>query len=81
MLISKFERFITFLKNKNILITTHNLADIDGFVSVITLKYFLEEFHKNQKIFTYFSKLSKTTKEFMKSFIKAITTHKLMINV
>ncbi|MFW9819121.1 MAG: bifunctional oligoribonuclease/PAP phosphatase NrnA [Candidatus Thorarchaeota archaeon] len=76
MLRSKFDNFLAFIKNKNILITTHDLVDIDGLVSCFTLKYLLNllncEFSKskNQEISIYFSELSKSTKNFIKNFNK-----------
>lgn len=68
MLKSKFEKFVAFLTNKRIIITTHHLVDIDGFVSCYTLKFFLNQYFKNQKISIYFSELSKPTKYFMEQF-------------
>ena len=74
MLKSKFDQFLAFIKNKNILITTHDLVDIDGLVSCLTLKYLLTlincEFlnSKNPEISIYFSELSKSTKNFIKNF-------------
>ncbi len=70
MLKSKFENFLAFIKNKNILITTHDLVDIDGLVSCFTLKFFLNQISKNQEISIYFSELSKSTKNFIKNFNK-----------
>jgi len=70
MLKSKFENFLAFIKNKNILITTHDLVDIDGLVSCFTLKFFLNQYFKNQETSIYFSELSKSTKNFIKNFTK-----------
>jgi len=68
MLKSKFKDFLTFIKNKKILITTHDLVDIDGLVSCFTLKFFLNHYFKNQEISIYFSEFSKSTKNFIKNF-------------
>ncbi len=74
MLKSKFDNFLAFIKNKNVLITTHDLVDIDGLVSCFTLKYLLTLLNcellnsKNQEISIYFSELSKSTKNFIKNF-------------
>ncbi|MFX0104514.1 MAG: bifunctional oligoribonuclease/PAP phosphatase NrnA [Candidatus Hodarchaeota archaeon] len=68
MLKSKFEKFLVFLKNKRIIITTHDLVDIDGFTSCYTLKFFLNQYFKNQKISIYFSEISNPTKNFMEHF-------------
>lgn len=68
MLKSKFENFLASIKDKNILIITHDLVDIDGLVSCFILKFFLNQYFKNQEISIYFSELSKTTKDFMKNF-------------
>lgn len=68
MLKSNFENFLVSIKNKNILIITHDLVDIDSLVSCFILKFFLNQYFKNQKISIYFSELSKSTKDFMKNF-------------
>ncbi|MFX1379396.1 MAG: bifunctional oligoribonuclease/PAP phosphatase NrnA [Promethearchaeota archaeon] len=68
MLKSKFENFLAFIKNKNILITTHDLVDIDGLVSCFTLNFFINQNFKNQKASIYFSGLSKSTEDFIKNF-------------
>jgi len=70
MLKSKFENFFAFIKNKKILITTHDLVDIDGLVSCFTLKFFLIQYFKNQEVSIYFSELTKSTKTFIKNFSK-----------
>jgi len=70
MLYSKFKKLINFIKNKNLLILTHDLADIDGFVSTLTLKLFLNQVLKNQKIYITFSELSSNSKDFKKNFSK-----------
>jgi len=68
MLFSKYEDFLSFLQNKKILITTHDLVDIDGFVSCFILKFFLyETFNYSTSIF--FSELSRITRNFMKRFL------------
>ncbi len=68
MLKIKFKNLLTFLKNKRILITTHNLVDIDGFVSCFALKFFLIQYYKNQNISIYFPELLKSTKNFINNF-------------
>lgn len=68
MLYSKYEDFLSFLQDKKILITTHDLVDIDGSVSCFVLKFFLcEHFNNSPSIF--FSELSKATKNFMNKFL------------
>ncbi|MFX1311104.1 MAG: bifunctional oligoribonuclease/PAP phosphatase NrnA [Promethearchaeota archaeon] len=68
MLKTKFKNLLSFLKNKRIIITTHNLVDIDGFVSSLTLKFFLNEYYKNQIVSIYLPELLKTTKIFINKF-------------
>ncbi|MFX0002412.1 MAG: bifunctional oligoribonuclease/PAP phosphatase NrnA [Candidatus Hodarchaeota archaeon] len=68
MLKSKFENLLTFINNKNILITTHDLVDIDGLVSCYTLKFFFNQYFKDQEISIYFSGLSKPTENYLKNF-------------
>jgi len=70
MLYSKFKKLIKFLKNKNLLILTHDLADLDGFVSTLALKLFFNQILKNQKIYITFSELSKNLKDFKINFSK-----------
>jgi nanoRNase/pAp phosphatase (c-di-AMP/oligoRNAs hydrolase) len=65
---SKKDDFLNYLKGKNLLITTHDLADLDGFISGLALKYFFEKFFSNQNIDLVFSGLSKHTKNFMRKF-------------
>jgi len=69
MLNSKKEDFLHFLKGKNLLITTHDLADLDGLFSGIVLKYFFESYFPNQNVFLTFSGLSKSTKSFVDKFL------------
>ncbi|MFX0038585.1 MAG: bifunctional oligoribonuclease/PAP phosphatase NrnA [Promethearchaeota archaeon] len=59
---------MTFIYNKNILITTHDLVDIDGLVSCYTLKFFFNQYFKDQEISIYFSGLSKPTENYLKNF-------------
>ncbi|MHA1486876.1 MAG: DHH family phosphoesterase [Promethearchaeota archaeon] len=68
MLNSKKEVFLNFLQRKNLLITTHDLADLDGFISGIALKYCFETYFPNQNIQLTFSGLSKHTKSFINKF-------------
>jgi len=70
MLNNKYEKFFTFLKDKNLLILTHDLVDIDGLVSAFTLKFLLNQIFKNQKIVIAFSELSKRTRTFIQNFTK-----------
>ncbi|MFX1425260.1 MAG: bifunctional oligoribonuclease/PAP phosphatase NrnA [Promethearchaeota archaeon] len=68
MLYSKFENFLTYLKDKKILITTHDLVDIDGFVSCLILKSFMNKYI-NQSASIFFAELSKSTRTFIEKFI------------
>ena len=65
---NEFSAFLAYLKNKKILITTHDLVDIDGLASCYVLKYFLTQYFENQQVTIIFSDLLKPTKEFMKKF-------------
>ncbi|MFX1479558.1 MAG: bifunctional oligoribonuclease/PAP phosphatase NrnA [Promethearchaeota archaeon] len=67
MIHSKFEDFLSSLQDKKILITTHDLVDIDGFVSCIILQFFFNEYFK-KPAYVFFIELSKPTKNFMKKF-------------
>jgi len=68
MLNSKKELFLNFLKGKNLLITSHDLADLDGFISGIALKYCFETYFPNQNVQLTFSGLSKHTKSLIAKF-------------
>jgi nanoRNase/pAp phosphatase (c-di-AMP/oligoRNAs hydrolase) len=65
---NEFSDFLTYLTNKKILITTHDLVDIDGLASSYVLKYFLNQYFENQQVSIIFSDLSKLTKGFMRKF-------------
>ena len=68
MLKSKILSLIDFVKNTNILITSHDSTDIDGFASSIALKHLLNKKYEQREISCYFSKISKATKDFIKKF-------------
>jgi len=68
MLKAKFEDLLTFLKDKTILVTTHDRVDIDGLVSCFVLKYLLEYTLKGTKVFLYFSEISKSSKKYIEKF-------------
>ena len=68
MLTSKFKDFLAYIKNKKILITTHDLVDIDGLVSCFTLREFLKNHFKDQEITLFFPEFSKSTKSFVNKF-------------
>jgi nanoRNase/pAp phosphatase (c-di-AMP/oligoRNAs hydrolase) len=70
MLKSRFENFLGFIKNKNIIIVTHDLVDIDGLASCFSLKYFLTQYIKKKEISIYLSELSKSTKNFLRNINK-----------
>jgi nanoRNase/pAp phosphatase (c-di-AMP/oligoRNAs hydrolase) len=68
MFISKKDDLLKYLKGKNLLITSHDLVDLDGFISGLALKFFFENLIPNQNIDLIFSKLSKHTKNYLKKF-------------
>jgi len=70
MLKSKFQVFLSYLKDKKILIITHHLVDIDGLVSCTVLKHFLNQLFQDQITDIYYSEISKPTKAFMANFTK-----------
>ena len=70
MLGSKKDDFLKYLQGKHILITSHDLVDLDGFISGITLKFFFETIFSDQKIDLVFSGLTKNTKNFIRNFIQ-----------
>ena len=70
MLNSKFEELKLFLKGKKILITTHDLVDIDGLASCLVLKFFLNRFISSADVHLFLPEISKSTKEFIQKFKK-----------
>ncbi len=70
MLKFKFDNFIAFIQNKTIKILTHDLVDIDGLASCVTLKYFLTQYFKEQEISIYFSEFAKSTKQYIRNLTK-----------
>jgi phosphoesterase RecJ-like protein len=66
MLKSKFEDLKSYVKNKIILITTHESVDLDGFVSCYLLNVFLKKYFKNE-VYLVFSEFSKSTTDFIKN--------------
>ncbi len=68
MLNFKYEDFLSYLKGKKILITTHDLVDIDGLASCFALKFFLTEYFYKPTISIFFSELSKPTRNYMVKF-------------
>ncbi|MFW9946251.1 MAG: bifunctional oligoribonuclease/PAP phosphatase NrnA [Candidatus Odinarchaeota archaeon] len=67
---SRIKSFITYLKGKKILITTHHSPDLDGFATSIVLQFFFQTLFKNQEINLYFSVFSKFINSFLDSFKK-----------
>jgi len=65
---TKFEDLIHFLNNKKILITSHNLVDLDGFVSSIVLQYSLKEILEKAQVKVFFPEISKSTKGYQEKF-------------
>lgn len=65
MLKSKFEDFKTYLKDKNILITTHESVDLDGFVSCYIFNHFFNN-HFKKKAYLIFPEIAKSTRDFIK---------------
>ncbi|MHA1490569.1 MAG: DHH family phosphoesterase [Promethearchaeota archaeon] len=78
MIKSKLEDFLAYLKDKKILITTHNLVDIDGLVSCHVLKFFFNQYFEKSEIFIYFSKISKSTRNFMVKFAVKFPSFKFL---
>jgi len=68
---SKLKKILNFLKDKSILITTHDTADLDGFASSFALLFFLKQvINKSKKIDIYFSSVGKSVLEFSKKVIQ-----------
>lgn len=67
MLKTKFKKTLTFLRSKKIVITTHDLVDVDGLISCYAFKNFINLLLKTLKIVICFSEISKNTRSFMKN--------------
>jgi len=68
MLKSKFEEFKTYLTNKKVLITTHELVDLDGLASCFVLKFFFSQYYNSSDVHLVLPEISKSTKEFLLKF-------------
>lgn len=68
MLNFNYEDFLSYLKGKKILITTHDLVDIDGLASCFALKFFLTKQLNKPTVSIFFSELSKLTRIYMEKF-------------
>jgi len=64
MLNSKFEDLKLFLKGKKILITTHDLVDIDGLASCLVLIFFLNRFISSADVHLFLPDISNSTRNF-----------------
>ena len=62
---SKFEDLKNYIINKNVLITSHNLVDIDGLVSCFVLKFLLNFFSENERTIIYLPEISKSTRTYI----------------
>ena len=67
MLYSKFEKILDFIQNKNTLVLTHHLLDIDALASIISFKYLTTQLKLN-RIYFYFSSLTRSTNDFFSLF-------------
>ena len=68
-MLENYDALIEYLEDKKrILLTTHNLVDIDGLASCFSLRYFLNRKLKNVSIQIIFQELSKPTKDFLRRF-------------
>ncbi|MFX0072762.1 MAG: bifunctional oligoribonuclease/PAP phosphatase NrnA [Candidatus Hermodarchaeota archaeon] len=79
MLKAKFEELKTFLKNKNILISTHGSVDIDAYASCFLFKILIEAYFENQALI-YFPKLSKHTQGFIEKLLEKFPNTNLDID-
>ncbi len=64
MLNSKFEDLKLFLKGKKILITTHDLVDIDGLASCLVLNFFLNRYISSADVHLFLPEISNSTRNF-----------------
>ena len=76
MLKSKIESFLSFLQNKTLLITSHELVDLDGAASSIALNFFLHSLIDDLTTHLYFSGISKNTELFLETFKRKFPTFK-----
>jgi nanoRNase/pAp phosphatase (c-di-AMP/oligoRNAs hydrolase) len=81
MFLSKKDDLLKYLKGKNLLITSHDLVDLDGFISGLSLKFFFETIFSNQNIDLIFSGLSKHTKSFLNNFTQKFPEFNLSFHI
>ncbi len=81
MFTSKKDDFLKYLKGKSLSITSHDLVDLDGFISALSLKFFFENIFSNQNINLIFSRLSKHTKSFLNNFTQKFPDFNLSFHV
>ena len=67
---SKYEKFLHFIKDKNILILTHDLVDLDGFASVHLLHHLCNRLFPEILCSIAFSNISRSTRNFIHNFSK-----------
>lgn len=63
MLNSKFNKILRFIQNKNVLVLTHQLVDIDALACFICFKYLISKLKYN-RVYFHISTPTKSTKEF-----------------
>jgi len=78
---SKKDDLLKYLKGKNLLITSHDLVDLDGFISGLCLKFFFENVFSNQNVDLIFSGLSKHTKSFLNNFTQKFPEFNLSFHI
>ncbi len=74
---SDFEKILPLLKSQEVVLTTHDQADIDAISSSIVLKYILENIFPNQGVFLYIPHLSKISRSYLDKFSKKFPTFKI----
>ena len=79
MLKSKIDNFLYFLEKKRILITSHDLVDLDGFSSVIAFDFFLHQYFKRIDTYIYFNGISNSTNSFIKVIERKFSDYNIKI--
>jgi len=79
MTISNFDTLLNFLENKSILITSHDITDLDGFVSSLLFKELLKYKIKYKNLTIVFSEISKNTRKFIDRFTSKFKTFKFEV--
>ncbi|MHA1436548.1 MAG: DHH family phosphoesterase [Promethearchaeota archaeon] len=68
------------MEEKKILITTHELVDIDALASCFSLKFFLSQYFRKDNVIIWFSELTKLSKTYLNKFSQKFPLFNITFN-